>query len=94
MKASFGDNRLKAAYSAALLRHCANDEGSSPFADPVQPFNLGRFYMVGTMETHAAGAERLPAAFTVLRMRFAYVHSTVGALGCRAVATILAPIIA
>ena len=55
-------------YSAALLRRCATTEGSSPFAYPVQAFNLRRLYMVSTMEAHAAEAERLPAAFTVLRM--------------------------
>ena len=68
--------------------------GSSPFADSIQSFNLRRFYVVGAMETHAAGAERFPTPITILRMRCADVYSTVGALRCRALATIIGPIIA
>ena len=37
--------------------------------------------MVSAMETLAARAESVPADFTLLSMCFAYVQSTVGALG-------------
>ena len=64
----------------------------SPFTYPVQPFNLRGLYMVSTMETHTARAERLITAVAPLRMGFAHVHSTVRALRRRMVATKLAPI--